>query len=475
MTPKRPALLPVELWEQLTEPLQVVISVMVEYYEQRIVKLEAEVREVTARLNQNSQNSSKPPSSDGPHVKRKPPKPPSGRNPGGQPGHTSQQRTLVPVAEVNEVIACKPAQCRRCGQRLTGSDPAPWRQQVVELPPVQPHITEYQRHRLVCPGCGSTTCGALPAGVLPVCYGPCLASVVALCTGAYRMSKRMAASFCREVFGVELSVGEICQIEQTVTKAVAPAMAEAAVYVQSCDASIDETPWKERQQRHWLWTIVTTQVSVFTIASGRGAAVLQALVGKWYGGIITSDRAKAYDSHPLRERQLCWAHLMRDFQAMIDRGGPGQSVGEILLEHAQVLFVWWHWVRDGTWKRFTFQSYVRTLRASFKMELEWGSQNACPKTAATCRELLAREAALWTIVRVEGIEPTNNAAERSLRAAVLWRKVSYGTQSESGSRFVASMLTVLTSCQQQGRNTLAYLTTCCRAFYASRAIPSLVP
>lgn len=475
MTPKRPALLPAELWEQLSEPLRVVISAMVEYYEQRIAKLEAEVRELTARLNQNSQNSSKPPSSDGPRVKRKPPKPVSGRNPGGQPGHTPHQRALVPVDNVDKVIACKPGQCRRCGEPLTGSDPAPWRQQVMELPPVHPHITEYQRHRLKCARCGIMTCGELPTGVSLTCYGPRLASVVALCTGGYRMSKRMVASFCREVLGIELSVGEICQIEQTVTSAVAPAVEEAAVYVQSCDANIDETPWKERWQRRWLWTIVTTQVSVFTIATGRGAAVLQALVGEWYGGIITSDRAKAYDSHPLRNRQVCWAHLLRDCQAMIDRGGPGQAVGEVLLEHAHVLFTWWHWVRDGTWQRSTFHSYVRTLRASFKLELEWGSQSACPKTAATCRELLAREEAMWTFVRVEGIEPTNNVAERSLRHAVLWRKLSYGTQSERGSRFVASMLTVLLSCQQQSRNALEYLTACCQAFYANRPIPSLVP
>jgi transposase len=289
------------------------------------------------------------------------------------------------------------------------------------------------------------------------------------------MSKRGAANFCRAVLGIELSVGEICQIEQTVTTAVAPAVEEAAVYVQSWDANIDETPWKERWQRRWLWAMVTAQVSVFTIATGRGAAVLQGLVGEWYSGIITSDRAKAYDTHPLHERQLCLAHLSRDFQAMIDRGGPGQVVGEALLEHMHVLFAWWHWVRDGTWTRSTLQSYVRTLRASFKLELAWGSQSTCPKTAATCRELLAREAAVWTFVRVAGIEPTNNRAERRLRHAVLWRKVSYGTQSERGSRFVASMLTVLTSCQQQGRNVLGYLTTCCQAFTANRPIPSLVP
>jgi transposase len=219
------------------------------------------------------------------------------------------------------------------------------------------------------------------------------------------MSKRRVASFCQAVLGGELSVGEICQIEQTVRQAVAPAVEEARGYVQSCQTNVDETSWQEQRQRRWLWTVVTAQVSVFVIATGRGAAVLRMLVGEWYAGIITSDRAKAYDGRSLRTRQLCWAHLARDFQAMIDRGGPGQAGGEALREHAQVLFAWWHWVREGTWARSTFQSYVGTLRASLRVELEAGRQCACPKTAATCRELLAREAALWTFVRVEGIDP----------------------------------------------------------------------
>jgi transposase len=138
-----------------------------------------------------------------------------------------------------------------CGRPVTGSDPMPWRHQVVEVPLVVPHVTEYQLHRLGCPQCGIRTCGELPTGVLPVCYGPRLASVVALCSGAYRMSKRMVASFCRDVLGVELSVGEICQLEQAVSRAVAPAVEEAHLYVQSCDTNIDETPWKERYQRRW--------------------------------------------------------------------------------------------------------------------------------------------------------------------------------------------------------------------------------
>jgi len=463
------------MWEQIPAPIQAAIGVMVESYEQRIALLAAEVAALREQLNQTSQNSSRPPSMDGPHVKRKPPKAPSGRKQGAQPGHPVQQRALVPPEQVSEVIVCKPTHCRRCGRPLAGSDPAPWRQQVRELPPPVPVITEYQLHRLACASCGLTTCGELPAGVPPTCYGPRLASVVALCSGAYRMSKRRVASFCREVLGVEVAVGEICRIEQTVTQAVAPAVADALLYVQTHDTNVDETPWWEHDQRRWLWTVVTVQVSVFAVAASRGAAVLEALLGELYAGVVTSDRAKAYDTRPLRERQICWAHLARDFQAMIDRGGPAQPVGEALLEHAQVLFAWWHWVRDGTWTRSTFQQYVSTLRASFRGELENGAAGACPKTAATCRELLAREAALWTFVRVEGVEPTNNAAERSLRHAVQWRKTSYGTQSEQGSRFVAHILTVVASCQQQGRNVLAYLTACCQAFYAGRAVPSLVP
>ena len=467
--------LPPVLWEQIPPAVQVALEVVIAGYEQRIAALATEVATLKEGLNQTSQNSSRPPSLDGPQVKRKPPQAPSGRKRGAQPGHPVHQRALIPLEQVSEVIACKPTHCRRCGRLVVGNDPSPWRHQVIEVPPPVPVITEYQLHRLPCASCGITTCGELPAGVLNTCYGPRLGSVVALCSGAYRMSKRLVASFCRDVLGVELAVGEISRIEQRVTQAVAPAVEEAALYVQTHDTNVDETLWKEQNHRRWLWTVVTVQVSVFTVAPSRGATVLAALLGELYAGIVTSDRAKVYDTRPLRDRQLCWAHLARDFQAMIDRGGLAQPVGEALLEHAQVLFAWWHWVRDGTWTRSTFQQYASTLRASFRVELENGSACGCPKTAATCRELLAREAALWTFVRVEGIDPTNNLAERQLRHAVQWRKTSYGTQSEKGSRFVAHILTVVASCQQQGRNVLAYLTACCQAFYSGGAVPSLLP
>ena len=213
--------LPQELWSQIPPQIQAALWLVVEGYEQRIIglaaqvaELQGELRELRAQLGQNSQNSSRPPSSDGPHVKRKPPKAPSGRKRGAQPGHSVHQRVLVPVEQVREVIVCKPTHCRRCGRPVVGTDPAPWRQQVIEVPLPAPYVTEYQLHRLSCACCGITTCGELPAGVPTTCYGPRLASVVALCSGAYRMSKRRGASFCGDVLGVELAVGEICRIER---------------------------------------------------------------------------------------------------------------------------------------------------------------------------------------------------------------------------------------------------------------------
>jgi transposase len=431
--------LPPELWDQIPPHIQAAIWIMVEGYERRITSLEAEVgelkgevRELREQLGQTSQNSSRPPSSDGPQVKRKPPREPSGRKRGAQPGHPVQRRALLPVEQVQEVVVRKPPQCRRCGEALQGTDPEPLRHQVIEVPLPTPQVTEYQLHRLVCARCGLTTCGTLPPGVPSVSYGARLASLVALCSGAYRLSKRKVASFCTEVLGVPIAVGEVCHIEQTIAAALEPPVQEARAYVQKRDANVDETPWRQQRQRVWLWVMVTQWVSVFCIRASRGAKVLRELLGEGYSAVLTSDRAKAYNGQPLHRHQLCWAHLRRDFQAMIDRGGGGAAVGAILLEHAEVLFSWWHWGRDGTWKWSTFQRYMGWLRSSFRIELEAGTRCACPKTAATCQELLKKEAALWPFVRVPGLDPTNNAAERALRHAVQWRKTSYGTDSRGG-------------------------------------------
>src|SRR5918999_1895784 len=241
--------LPPEVWEQIPPAAQAALWLLIEGYERRIAALEAQVAELRERLNQNSQNSSRPPSADASRVKRKPPRAPSGRRRGAQPGHPAHQRVLVALEQVQEVIERKPTQCRRCGERLAGSDPDPVRHQVIEVPLPMPHVTEYQLHRLVCGRCGLTTCGTLPPGVPQVRYGPRLASLIALCSGAYRLSKRMVASFCAEVLGVPVALGEICHIEQTVAHALDQPVQEARTSVQTQDANVDETTWWEQVRR----------------------------------------------------------------------------------------------------------------------------------------------------------------------------------------------------------------------------------
>jgi transposase len=467
--------LPADLWDRLPpEARAVILALRAEVADLRakVQQQQEQIQELRERLNQNSTNSSRPPSTDPPAIKRRPPRPASGRSSGGQPGHERRQRPLLPPDQT-EIL--KPLHCRRCGHALTGDDPQPLRHQVIELPPIRPAVTEYQLHRLCCPHCGLSTCASLPGGVPTGGQGPRLQAVLALMTGAYRMSKRMVESFCADVLGVRVCAGQVCASEARTAAATEPVVQELREYVQTQPANVDETGWWQKRQRAWLWTVVTPAATVFTIALSRAAAVAQRLIDPSAGQVITTDRYTGYLWLPLHQRQVCWAHLIRDFQAMVDRAGAGSAIGEELLCCAEALFTWWYRVRDGTLARSTFQRYVADLRPWVRSQLEAGSTSGCAKTAGTCRQLLAVEPALWTFARVEGVEPTNNAAERALRHAVLWRRTSGGTDSEAGSHFVGNILTLVATCRQQGRNVLEELTACCQAALDGTPTPSLIP
>jgi transposase len=464
--------IPAELWDLVPPAAQEALLLAWQRYEQRIATLERRVRELDERLNQNSSNSSRPPSTDAPAVKRAPPRAPTVRPRGGQAGHALQRRPLLPADRTHVV---KPSACRGRGHPLAGDDPRPLRHQVLELPAIHPEVTEYQRHRLKCPRCGLSTCAALPAGVPRGGQGPRLQSVLALMTGAYRLSKRMVQTFCADVFGLPLCAGQVCALEAETTAATAAVVEALREHARTRPANVDETGWREGRRRGWLWTVVTSAVTVFTIALSRAAGVARDLLDPSAGQVITSDRFPSYDWLPRRQRQLCWAHLQRDFQAMVDRGNAGSPVGEELLCCAQDLFTWWYRVRDGTLSRATFRRYMGAVRGMVRDQLEAGCGCGCAKTEAVCRNLLEWEPALWTFVRVEGIEPTNNAAERALRHAVQWRKTSYGTDSAAGSRFVETILSVVATCRQQGRNVLEFLTQCCEASVQGKKSPTLLP
>jgi transposase len=279
-----------------------------------------------------------------------------------------------------------------------------------------------------------------------------------------------------DLFAVPMSASTISQSEKATTAVVAEPVEAARAYVQEqAVAHLDETSGRQGDKRAWLWVAVTSLVTVFLVRMSRGGQVAREVLGKTFSGILVTDRYSAYNWYPVRWRQVCWAHLLRDFEAMRGRGGRSEEIGDALLAQAHQMFAWWHRVREGPLQRATFRSYMSPLRREVERRLEGGSQCGVPTTAGTCREILKRREALWTFVQVEGVDPTNNTAERAIRPGGQWRKSSFGTQSEDGSRFVESMMTVVATLKQQQRHVLAYLPAAHEAALRGEAAPSLLP
>lgn len=341
---------------------------------------------------------------------------------------------------------------------------------------MRPRVTEYRLHAVRCAHCDLLTESELPEGVPRSAFGASVHGWVGLLSGGYRTSKRHVKALLADAFGLDLAEGTVWQLEQTVSEAVAAPVDDAQAHVQQQAAvNVDETSFREGKLIKWLWTAVTDQVTVFAIRLSRGREVVRELLGEPGAAVVGSDRYVAYGDLPTGQRQLCWAHVIRNWEAFLERGGTAARVGEALLEHAHQLFTWWHRVRDGTLQRSSFQTYVADLRQSIRVDLWYGQWLGDAKTAATCRELLAVEPALYTFVRHPGVQPTNNSAERALRHGVIWRKTSFGTKTEAGSRYVERMLTVRETLRQQNRSMLDYLTQACQAAFRHTAPPSLLP
>jgi transposase len=290
------------------------------------------------------------------------------------------------------------------------------------------------------------------------------------------LSKRTTQDLLEDLFGVSMGLGTVANLEHATVQAVAEPVAAARAYVQAQPAAhLDETGWREGQQRAWLWTMVTTWVTVFVVRRSRSGKVARELLGERFWGYLVTDRWSAYTWYPTWRRQVCWAHLLRDIEAMIERGGQSQVIGEALRGQARQMFHWWHRVRDGTLAQTTFARYMWPIRREVERLLEAGQMCGVPKTEGMCREILKVRQALWTFVRHAGVEPTNNAAERAIRPGVLWRKGSFGTQSADGSRFVEAMMTVVATLKQQHRDVLDDLTAACEAALRGEGTPSLLP
>lgn len=443
----------------------------------RIEALEKELARLREKLGINSQNSSMPPSSDRPDAPPRQPRRSSGRKPGGQPGHPRHERPLVPAEKLTDCQEHKPRECRVCHAVLLGEDPHPEILQQVEIPEPRPLVIQHEMHSLRCLCCGAVTTGALPPGVPRSPFGVRLQALVALYSSEYRLSDRKIQDVLRDIHSIVMSVGSVSDCRQKVSKVLAGPVEEARRYIREQFIKYaDETGWKEgaKRMKAWLWLVCTQFVTVFLIQPRRNTESAQRLLGEIFGVLVT-DRLGSYNWWPLRWRQLCWSHLKRDFQRFVDAGGAARKIGLALQEERRQLFAWWHRLKHGAISRATFRRYVAPLRKRVRGLLERGAACRHAKTAGSCKELLKVEPALWTFVRIEGVEPTNNTSERSGRPAVIKRKLSYGTHSPAGSRFIERMMTVITSLKQQSRPVLPYLVEAIQAKLEDRTVPSIVP
>ena len=443
--------------------------------EAQVSKLLAEAAELAAKAAENSRNSSRPPSSDGPGAPPRSPNP-TGRKPGGQPGHKGHKRKRIPRAQVTQTVKLVPGACFNCDGPVEGRSQEPRWHQIIELPPIQPQVTEYQMHAGYCACCKAWTWAELPPEVSRSSFGPRLTCLSALLSGRYRQSKRLMQDFLSNVMGVEISLGSISRLEAKVAAALEKPVEEAKAYVKEARvAHLDETGWRERLKKAWLWVAVAGQVTVFLVSRSRGGDVARELLGTNFKGHLVTDRWSAYNWVDVSRRQVCWSHLVRDFQGFVDRKGRGSIVGTALLLQCIQMFHMWHRVDDGRLRRVTFKRRMRPIRAEIGRLLREAAAHAESKTAGMAAEILKLEKALFTFVDVKDINPTNNAAEGAIRPAVIYRKLSFGTHSVAGSRFIERMMTVTSTLMQQNRNVLEYLTAAYDAKLKGTLAPSLLP
>jgi transposase len=447
--------------------------------EGRVVELEALVRDLTSRLGTNATNSGTPPSANPlgapkPVVKKK-----SKRKPGGQPGHPPRLKQLLPPERIQNTYVFTPKRCRHCDAALPEQagpeDPPPTRHQVIELPPVVAVVTEYQGHARHCPDCGTLTHEPIPRELLQHSVGPRLTATLSYLTGCHGVSKRGVEEIAEVVCDAPIALGTIVNLEQEVSAALVAPHQEAVAAVQAATVKhADETSWKRAGKLCWLWAAATAGAAAFVIHAKRGVAGLVVLLGTEIQGILCSDRWSVYHRVPVERRQLCWAHLKRDFQKVVDRGGEGAAVGRQGLLIVKKVFAAWHAFREGQVTRAQLKQQLDPVENRLNRVLLEGWLGDDAKVAKFCANLLKLEAALWTFVTAEGVEPTNNFMERLLRRAVLWRRRSFGCWSEAGCRFVERILTVVQTCRLQGKNVLDYLHDALLAYRKGIPCPKLL-
>ena len=456
--------------------------------EQKLAEQSKLLKELVARLGKDSSNSHKPPSSDRPDQagkrkeKRKDERKSSGRQAGGQPGHPGTTRELRPVEEADRVVHHRPDHCDHCDASLAGAADAgkPLPRQQFELPPVKLELIHHWLHSLSCPECAGVTT-ARRGAEHTTGQGPRLTSFIGLLSQRYRLSRSLVVDLLADVFGVRIATGTVQSCVERVGASLEKPQEELeAALREAPSVYLDETGWRQWSEKAWLWVGATLDFTLFTIHPRRGKDVVEDWFPDGYNGYVHSDRWCVYNIFDVKKRQLCWSHLGRDLQAIIDAKGTGAQLAEAIRVGEKTMFRSWHAFKNGELDRAGLKAATDAFRDHLKDYCEGGL--AQDSDAETCdhlwrklgKSLLKLWPAVFNFLDVDGLEPTNNHAERQIRAGVIWRKLTQGTRSDFGSICAARLLSVTTTCRQRGRDALDYLTEALTAHWRGRPPPALV-
>lgn len=448
-----------------TDPRDARIAELERLLAEMLVEREAlklRITELEALLRTNSRNSSKPPSTDG-FRRATPPKPVTGRKPGGQVGHKGKTRDLVPEDQVDKLVDLDPAKCVHCSTPLEDAPRLDAEiRQVTELPPAKPVVTQLKLYRKRCPKCGGFSRAKLPAGSPTGGFGPGLQAMVALLSSQYCLSRRDVSDLLLSVFGIRMGIASVQACCESVSDAVASTHAKLHEALKASPiVHADETGFGEcADSRMWLWAGQAPGIEVFRLLPGRGQLQAQDLLGKDFSGTIHRDRWRPYESIKDARSQLCWAHIQRHFQAMVESPEATAIYGRGLMEMTNEVFHHWHLFQDGEIDRQKLRMSIEPLLDRLRACLELATQDAkvATKAQGIARDLLRQWKSLWTFVSEPGVVPTNNAAEQAVRKAVLWRKGSFGCNSEAGCRYVERMLTLIGTARLRGIRLLSWMT-----------------
>lgn len=446
---------PPKTLEDAIETLGHLAKMVIELKEENAQLKEENVR-LKEQLNTNSKNSSLPPSRD--LKKKKQNKPKSGRQRGGQPGHKGSQRALIPIEQVNSVIVCPPQSNCVCGKELE-LDKQYERHQVFELPKPTYEVIEYQIQTGCCKSCRRRYQGNLPQGASRKGFGPRAQAMVSLLTSKYRLSKRLVHAWFSDMYQMPICLGSVSNIEHTVSQSLQQAHDEIKAQVQTSKViHLDETGHKECYQNGWAWIMSAHNATYFKLQRSRGRKIAKELIGDFRDHIYVTDRYSAYDYLPEKNRQLCWAHLKRDFQKISERPGIPGTIGKKLLKAYERLFKFWKTEYDPNMLSFKkSKKRLRYFKAKLLRHLRSATRCAHKPTARTCTNIWESVDSLWSFFDVPNVPPTNNHAERQLRPLVISKKLTFGTQSERGSRFIERIFSVVATCKQQKKDLLTFI------------------